>query len=141
MGRPMLRYKDVIKRDLRSALIDISAWEDIANHRDTWRQSVKAVVSKAEANARVQATCKGAARKERAVSARDSAGHVCTTCNRDCHSRIGLHSHTRSCPNPSANHRLFETRMPLILLLLLLVLLLSASPERTQRPLKLLHTI
>ena len=100
VGRPMLRYKDVIKRDLRSALIDISAWEDIANHRDTWRQSVKAVVSKAEANARVQATCKGAARKERAVSARDSAGQVCTTCNRDCHSRIGLHSHTRSFPNP-----------------------------------------
>ena len=51
MGRPLLRYKDVIKRDLRSALIDTSAWEDIAKHRDTWRQSVKAGVSKAEANA------------------------------------------------------------------------------------------
>ena len=45
--------KDVIKRDLRSALIDTSAWENIAKHRDTWRQSVKAGVSKAEANARV----------------------------------------------------------------------------------------
>ena len=32
VGRPLLRYKDVIKRDLRSALIDTSAWEDIANH-------------------------------------------------------------------------------------------------------------
>ena len=100
VGQPLLRYKDVIKRDLRFALIYSSAWEDIAKHRDTWQQSVKAGVSKAEANARVQATCKRAARKEHAVSARDSTRHVCTTCKRDCHSRIGLHSHTRSCPNP-----------------------------------------
>ena len=35
VGRPLLRYKDVIKRDLRSALIDTTAWEDIAKHRDT----------------------------------------------------------------------------------------------------------
>ena len=35
VGRPLLRYKVVIKRDLQSALIDISTWEDIANHRDT----------------------------------------------------------------------------------------------------------
>ncbi|XP_068720805.1 uncharacterized protein [Montipora capricornis] len=87
VGRPLLRYKDVIKRDLRSALIDSSAWEDIANHQDTWRQSVKMGVSKAEANAVVQATCKRAARKERTASARNSTRHVCATCNlRDCHS-------------------------------------------------------
>ena len=98
VGRPLLRYKD--KRDLRSGLIDTSAWEDIAKHRDTWWQSVKTGVSKAKANARVQATCKRAARKECAASARVSTRHVCATCNRDCHSRIGLHSHTRSCPIP-----------------------------------------
>ena len=86
------------KRDLRSALIDTSAWEDITNHRDTWWQSVKVGVSKAEANARVQATCKKAARKERPASAHVSTRHVCGTCKGDCHSRIGLHSHTRSCP-------------------------------------------
>ena len=34
MGGPLLRYKDVIKRDLRSALINTSAWEDITKHRD-----------------------------------------------------------------------------------------------------------
>ena len=79
---------------------DTSAWEDIANRRDTWRQNVKVGVSKAEVNARVQATCKRAVRKERAASARVSTMHVCATCNRDCDSRIGLHSHTRSCPNP-----------------------------------------
>ena len=66
----------VIKRDLRSALIDTSAWEDIAKHRGTRRQSVKAGVSKAEPNTTVQATCKRAARKERTASARDSTRHV-----------------------------------------------------------------
>ena len=76
------RLKLIIKRNLRSALIDTSAWEDIAKHRDIWRQSVKAGVSKAEANARVQATCKRAARKERAASARDSTRNICATCNR-----------------------------------------------------------
>ena len=53
-----------------------------------------------EKSSRVQATCKRAARKERAPSARVSTRHFCATCNRDCHSRIGLHSHTRSFPNP-----------------------------------------
>ena len=99
-GRPLLRYKDVIKRDLRSAQIDTSAWEDIAKDRESWRQSVKAGVSKAEANARVQATCKRVARKERAASARGPITHICATCRKDCHTGIGLHSHTRSCPNP-----------------------------------------
>ena len=77
--------------------------------------SVKAGVSKAEANARVQATCMRAARKEHATSARDCTRHVCTTCNRDCHSRIRLHSHKDPAQIPSTNHRLFEMRMPLLL--------------------------
>ena len=82
VSRPMLLYKDVIKRDLRSALIDTSELVEIAKHRDTWRQSVKPGVSKAEANARVQATCKRAARRERrGGNARDSTRHVCATCN------------------------------------------------------------
>ena len=72
VGRPLLRYKDVSKRDLRAAQINTSTWEDIAKHRVTWRQSVKVGASKAEANARVQATSKRAARKERTVSALDS---------------------------------------------------------------------
>ena len=100
VGRPLIRYNDIIKRDVQSALTDTRAWEDFAKHQDTWRKSVKAGVWKAEANTKVQATCKRAARKECAASVRDSTRHVCATCNRDCHSRIGLHSHTRSCPNP-----------------------------------------
>ena len=68
VGWLLLHHKGVIKWHLQSALIDTSAWDDIAKHWDTWRQSVKARVSKAEANARVQATCKRAVRKERAAA-------------------------------------------------------------------------
>ena len=100
VGRPLLRYKNDSKRDLRAAQIDTSTWEDIAKHWDTWRQSVKVGASKAEANARVQATSKRAARKERAVSAREITIYICAIYNKDCHSRIGLHSHARSCPYP-----------------------------------------
>ena len=103
VDRPLLRYKEVIKRDLRSALIDTSAWEDIAKHQDIWRQSVKTGVSKAEANASVQATCKRAARKEGTASACDSTRHVCATCN------------STETATPGSGYRLFETRMPLII--------------------------
>ena len=60
----------------------------------------KAGISKAEANFRIQVTCKRAVRKERAASARDPTMHICAACNKDCLFRIGLHSHARSCPNP-----------------------------------------
>ena len=85
VGRPLLRYKDASKRDLRAAQINTSTWEDIAKHRVTCRQSVKVGASKEETNARVQAISKGAVRKERAVSARDPTMYIC---------------HAKSCPYP-----------------------------------------
>ena len=42
VGRPLLRYKDVNKRDLRASQIVTSDWDGIAKRRDTWRQSNKA---------------------------------------------------------------------------------------------------
>ena len=116
VGRPLLRYKDVIKRDLRSALIDTSAWEDIAKHRDTWRQSVKVGVSKAKANARVQATCKRASRKDRAASARDSTRHSAPPATETATPGSGYTVIQDPAQIPSANHLLFETRMSLLLL-------------------------
>ena len=51
----------------------------------------------AEAKARAEATIKRAARKERHVSVREATNYICTSCNKDCHSRIGLLSHSRAC--------------------------------------------
>ena len=97
VGRPLLRYKDTIKRDLKAVMINVNKWEDTAENREAWRHQIKAQVLAAEENDRARATSKRTARKLRATSARPSTVHVCPKCQRDCHSRIGLLSHTRSC--------------------------------------------
>ena len=111
VGRQLLRYKDIVKRDLQSALIDTSAWEDIAKHRDTWRQSVKSGVSKAEANARVQATCKRGVRKECAASALDSHDTTSPPATETATPGSGYTVIQDPAQISSANHRLFETRI------------------------------
>ena len=97
VGRPLLRYKDTIKRDLKAVMINVNKWEDTAENREAWRHQIKAQVLAAEGNDRARAASKRTARKLRATSARPSTVHVCPKCQRDCHSRIGLFSHTRSC--------------------------------------------
>ena len=99
VGRPLLRYEDVIKRDFRSALIDTSAWEASSNSEINGGKVSKRGFQrwKRTLESRLHVKERG---KERAPSTRDAIRHVCATCNRDCHSRIGLHSHTRSCSNP-----------------------------------------
>ena len=97
VGRPLLRYKDTVKHDLKVVKINTNSWEDTAANRDAWRLQIKTQVLGAEDNARMQAASKRAARKLRVMSARASTAHVCPICQRDCHSRIGLLSHSRSC--------------------------------------------
>ncbi|KAI8510155.1 hypothetical protein Bbelb_125830 [Branchiostoma belcheri] len=40
-GRPVLRYKDVLKRDMKAGGIDQTSWETVAADRSRWRQAVK----------------------------------------------------------------------------------------------------
>ena len=100
VGRPQLRFKDVCKRDMKGAQINADTWEALAKDRDIWHHKVKEGVHSAEQTARNQMALKGAARKERAASARTPSTFVCPECNKDCHSRIGLHSHSRRCALP-----------------------------------------
>ena len=37
-GRPMLRYKDVVKRDMKAGGINPTSWETVAADRSNWRQ-------------------------------------------------------------------------------------------------------
>ena len=96
VGQPLLRYKDTIKRDLKAVKINTNSWEDTAANHDAWRLLIKRHMLGAEDNARTQAASKRAARKLRATSERASTAHICPICQRDCHSRIGLLSHSRS---------------------------------------------
>ena len=90
VGRPLLRFKDVCKRDLRLAEFNPNTWEDLVQDRTTWRHGVKEGALMAETKARAEATIKRAARKEQQVSVCEATNYICTSCNKDCHSRIGL---------------------------------------------------
>ena len=47
-GCPLLRFKDVCKRDMKSAAIDIKSWELMVEDRFTWRHLVKEGIKHAE---------------------------------------------------------------------------------------------
>ena len=98
-GRPKLRFKDVCKRDLKLCDISSDQWEHYAVDRDDWRHAVKQGVKRAEEAWLETTTAKRARHKERKQRqiAQPPTQHLCLTCGRDCHSRLGLHSHSRAC--------------------------------------------
>ena len=97
-SHPKLRYKDTCKRDIKSAGIDIQSWGSLAETRDFWRTAVQGRTKQAERN---RADCLKKKRFTRKCSSTDQAAtsHTCCQCGKDCHSRNGLHSHTRRCSN------------------------------------------
>ena len=97
-GRPLLRFKDTCKRDMKSAGIEVQTWEALAESRDSWRTAVNSGTVQAESARNEHQRQKRAARKSRTSSTNvPNTPFACSRCNRDCHSRIGLHSHSRRC--------------------------------------------
>jgi len=100
-GRPTLRYKDVCKRDMKSADINPNTWEGTAANRSAWRQTSRAGIITAEQKRLDSWAVKREKRKSSMTTASDkpqvSSSYVCIKCSRDCHSRIGLFSHSRAC--------------------------------------------
>lgn len=39
-GHPQLRFKDVVKRDMKALDIDVRSWEDLAADRPRWRSTL-----------------------------------------------------------------------------------------------------
>ena len=98
-GRPRLRFRDVCKRDLKLCSIDVTSWETLAEDRQSWRSTVREGVRSAERVSNAALAEKRSRRKRRERQPQQPTAHVCTTCNRDCHSRVGLFSHSRKCDN------------------------------------------
>ncbi len=101
-GRPYLRFKDVCRRDMRQAGIDLNSWEEAAQDRSAWRQTVATGVNRAEER-RTSLLQEKRQRKKLRVAA--PSPFVCNNCGRDCHARIGLLSYSHSCDrddNPRA---------------------------------------
>ena len=100
-GRPLLRYKDVCKRDLKAGNIDPAGLEAVAADRSKWRLAVTAGIQRSEKRREDLWEERKTRRRQKAASAPTEAGaqYICGNCNRDCHSWIGLFSHGRAC-NP-----------------------------------------
>ena len=106
-----LRFKDVCKRDLSLVEMNTNTSGVIAPDRDAWRHGVKKGALRAETKVRAEATIKRAARKKRqGLVSREATSYICTICNKVCHSRIGLLSHSKACRHWCADHWLSETR-------------------------------
>jgi len=98
-GRPVLRYKDVVKRDMKAGDINPTGWETVAADCSSWRHAVKAGMQTSEKRREDQWEEKRERRRQRLASAptQPGADFTCDNCNRACRSRIGLYSHSRRC--------------------------------------------
>ena len=94
-GRPQLRFKDVCKRDLQALGKNTDSWEVIATEIYAWRHTVKLGSSQYKETQLVKAEEKRLHKKTVCVASRPA--FTCSKCDRDCHSRIGLHNHNRRC--------------------------------------------
>ena len=93
-GRPQLRYKDICKRDLKALGINTDTWKAAAADRSTWKQEVKKGLSLS-----LKRTWRSRQRRKghTLYADRPATPITCGKCHRECHSRIGLLSHTRRC--------------------------------------------
>ena len=99
-GRPHLRFRDVCKQDMTALGMDIQNWEDVAAERGKWRTELHQGLKTGEAKLQQVAEDKRTRRK--LLQRGDPSLQTdlrCTRCNKDCHSRVGLLSHTRKCIN------------------------------------------
>ena len=99
IGRPLLRYSDVCRRDLRETAIDQDLWEEVAADRGAWRQAVYDGLATLEEKRAEAETTRRQKRRNKALSIKLPSSSICDRCQRDCHSRIGLHSHSKRCPS------------------------------------------
>ena len=103
-GCPLLRFKDLCKKDMKSAAIDTESWELMVKDRSTWRQLVKEGFEHAEHTRNMRQVEKRNIRKAKHTATLPNTDFKCERCNKDCHSRIGLFSHQRCCSiNPGEN--------------------------------------
>ena len=102
-GRPQLRYRDVVKRDMKTVDISTESWESLAANRSKWRGALTTHLKSGEEKLSQAATERRARRKQSDSSYRPETVHMCDLCNRECRSRIGLYSHRRRCSSQADN--------------------------------------
>ena len=92
-GGQLLRYKDVVKRHMKTCEIDVDTWEDQARDRKHWRSQVRKAKSAVEGK-RLQEYEKAHTRRHTQPG---QTAFVCINCGRSCRSNAGLVAHRRAC--------------------------------------------
>ena len=100
-GGQRKRFKDTLKHNMKQCGISVDQWETVAGDRTKWRAGIKQGVELFEAKRLAAMGEKRATRKNRLQQQQAGTGggdpsSVCGVCQRDCHSRIGLVSHSRT---------------------------------------------
>ena len=96
------RFKDTLKHNMKQCGINADQWETAAEDRNKWRAGIKQGVELFEAKRLAAMGEKRATGKNRlqqqqqAGAAGGDPSFGCGVCQRDCHSRIGLVSHSRT---------------------------------------------
>ena len=97
-GRPQLRYRDVVKRDMKTVDIGTESWESLAANRSKWRGALTTHLKSGE-----EKLSQAATERRSDSSDRPETVHTCDLCNRECRSRIGLYSHRHRCSSQADN--------------------------------------
>ena len=103
---PLLRYKDICKQHLKALGMDLNRWETLTSEQSAWRQAVQHGLSQFEEALVQQAKAKRQSQNQQNQGAGQGTDCICLQYGRDCHSWIGLLSHTRHCSKTSRYHSL-----------------------------------
>ena len=94
-GRPLLRYKDTLKANLKACKMNLKTWEAEALDRAQWRSSGHQAICNLEV-ARIDVLEEKRAQRKVTFRLPPTDGDlICNICGRICKSRTGLHSHMR----------------------------------------------
>ena len=93
-GRPLLRYKDNLKSNMKKCHMDSSSWENDCMNRPAWRNKCHSAVQAFENERAAAAKLKRQVRKS--ASGQEQGAFSCDTCGKSCLSRAGLLSHQRA---------------------------------------------
>lgn len=98
VGAPKKRYKDQLKKSLKTCNIDPDQFSHLATNRNAWRTTISRAASSFETSRREKLKEKRHQRKNKANTLMVPAQvFPCSRCNKECLSKIGLISHQRAC--------------------------------------------
>ena len=100
-GCPLLRFKDICKRDMKACNIDTKSSEALVDNRNLWKQQVSQGLKRRE----VAIGYKNDKRRARRITCQHqehpdpqpASVFICKGRSRDCKSKIGLYSNARRC--------------------------------------------